>query len=95
MSLIVFDYTCTNCGNVESDKFVQRSEMDQVHCDECDYLMSRLPAAPHLDWDSLAMGSSASPEAIAHWVRKHQKQKAKEEKSLREHGDYGPRPGAD
>jgi len=40
------------------------------------------------------MGESASPEAIARFDTMHKKQKAKEEKTYADHGDYGPAPGA-
>lgn len=41
--------------------------------------MSILPCAPNLDWDSLAMGDSASPEAISHWEKK-KAEKAEQER---------------
>ena len=46
MSFITFDYQCTNCGRVGINKFVRRSEMDDVECDQCSALMKRLPAGP-------------------------------------------------
>ncbi len=47
------------------------------------------------DWIGLAQGASASPEAIERFDRMHKQQAAKESKSLKEHGDYGPSPGGD
>ena len=44
-------------------------------------------------WSRLAMGDSASPEAIDRFERMHKQQKAKEDKTYAEHGDYGPAPG--
>jgi hypothetical protein len=43
------------------------------------------------------MGSQpgAPTTAIDKFERMHKEQRAKEEKSLLTHGDYGPRPGAD
>jgi putative FmdB family regulatory protein len=46
MSLITFDYTCTNCDHFEKDALVQRSVMDNVDCPKCGALMKRLPAGP-------------------------------------------------
>lgn len=40
------------------------------------------------------MGEGASPEAIKKFEKMRREQRAKEEKSQREHGDYGPSPGA-
>jgi hypothetical protein len=56
--------------------------------------MKRLPACPKIDWDALAKGDSASPEAIAHFDRKHKQQAAKEAKAKLDHGDYGKAPGS-
>lgn len=94
MSYIVYDYTCPACTYKLDDHFVKRANMDSVECPECGENMRRLPSVPNLDWDSLAMGDSASPEAISHWERKHKQRKAQEAKSKAEHGDYGPAAGA-
>lgn len=48
-------------------------------CPSCGNTMSILPCAPNLDWDSLAMGDSASPEAISHWEKK-KAEKAEQER---------------
>jgi len=95
MAFLVFDYKCENCGNEVIGKVVRSEEKDDVHCNAChEALMTRQVSAPKLDWDSLARGENASPEAIRHFDKKRKQQRAKEEKSMREHGDYGPRPGA-
>jgi hypothetical protein len=41
------------------------------------------------------MGDTASPEAINRFERSRKQQRDKEEKSLRENGDYGAAPGSD
>ena len=94
MSFVVHDYKCHSCNIYELDAFVRRSEMHEVPCPECGGNMSILPCAPNLDWDSLAMGENPSPEALAHWQRKRKQQQVKEEKTKRDHGDYGKAPGA-
>jgi hypothetical protein len=50
--------------------------------------------AAKLDYGSMAMGESAGTTAIDRFERQHKEQRAKEEKSLREHGDYGRAPGS-
>lgn len=88
---ILHDYRCS-CGKV-SEHFV-RPEETQVLC-ECGQMADRvILKAPSPDWLSLAQGDSASPEAIDKFEKMHKKQAAKENESLDNHGDYGPRPGA-
>ncbi len=95
MAFLVFDYKCPSCGHEEIGKVVKSHEKDDVNCPACSKdMMQRQVAAPNLDWDSLARGENASPEAIRHFNKKRKQQREKETKSMREHGDYGPRPGA-
>ena len=54
--------------------------MHEQSCPSCDNTMAILPCAPNIDWDTLAMGDSASPEAIAHFDRKHREKAAQEKK---------------
>ena len=79
---IVYDFRCTDCTLVE-ERFVNRSDVDKQVC-ECGGPMKRLVCAPHLDWDSFD-----SPEAIRHFERTHKEKRLQEEKSYRDHGDYG------
>lgn len=92
--MILHDYRCTKCGT-EQERFCKQDEihLDCVKCGEVAYRV--ILKAPQPDWAGLAMGDSASPEAISHFERTHKQQRAKEEKSLRENGDYGPAPGSD
>ena len=95
MSFLVFDYRCSACGMLHKDKFVKSSEKELQPCDECKGTMTIVHTeACNLDWDSLAMGDSASPEAIRHFDKKRIDRAAKESKTYREHGDYGVRPGS-
>jgi putative FmdB family regulatory protein len=87
------DFECIKCGHI-AEHFVYGN--DPVECVSCGAATKRVflvAAKPH--WAALAMGNSASPEAIARFDRVHRQQKAKEDKSYETHGDYGPRPGAD
>lgn len=79
MSFIRHDYKCFFCLHTEPDMFVRKSEMHHQGCPNCGNNMSILPCAPKVDWDALAMGDSASPEAIRHWEKK-KRQKLEQEK---------------
>ena len=79
---IKHDYKCFGCGHIELDVFLRRSEMHEYPCPECGDNMSILPCAPNLDWDALAMGSGASPEAVSHFERKRKQQKREEKQQL-------------
>lgn len=90
--MILHDYECELCSKVE-EHFV-KSDTEVVECGYCDGNAHKIYlqlAKPH--WSALAQGDSASPEAINRFERSHKQQKAKEEKSYNEHGDYGPAPG--
>ena len=43
----------------------------------------------------MALQEWATETSLKHFERIHQQQKAKEEKSFRDHGDYGKAPGSD
>jgi hypothetical protein len=92
--MILHDFRCEACGLV-SEHLIE-SNVTVIQCSECHGNATRVfkqLAKPH--WLALAQGDSASPEAIDRFERMHKQQKAKEDKSWDEHGDYGPRPGAD
>jgi putative FmdB family regulatory protein len=89
-----YEYTCPNCGH-EQDVWCKVSERKDQPCEECGEILSqrvRTPAQPH--WTSLAMGSSASPEALKRFDKMRRQQAARESKTYAEHGDYGKAPGS-
>lgn len=89
-----YNFTCPACGH-KDDIFCKVSERQDQTCGECGEPTNqvvRTPPQPH--WTSLAMGENASPEAIKMFNKMRREQKAKEEKTFREHGDYGKAPGA-
>lgn len=89
-----YEYTCPSCGH-EEDIFCKVSVRKDQTCSECGNAtrqVVRTPAQPH--WTSLAMGAGASPEAIKKFETMRRDQKAREEKTMREHGDYGKAPGS-
>ena len=88
----LYDYRCPE-GHIH--EHLVPSDVRTVKCDTCGEEAPRVYltlAKPH--WSALAQGDSASPEAISHFERAHKQQAAKEQKSLDNHDDYGPRPGA-
>jgi hypothetical protein len=94
MSWIVIDTECPDCGHRDED-MIRRGSTDPLVCKACNGVTRRVPSAPKVDWDALAQGEGASPEAIRHFERKHKQQTEREKKIHAEHGDYGSRPGAD
>jgi hypothetical protein len=95
MSFLVFDYRCGGCGVLELGRFVRASEKDEQPCEGCKGSMTIVHTqAAHLDWDGLAKGSSASPEAIRHFHKKRKDRATKEGSTYREHGDYGKPAGS-
>ncbi len=91
-----YEYRCEACGNVHEDlvKIAQRD--DPQDCRNCDGTATRaLITPPRIDWLSMVDSPSAGPESIDRYDRMCRQQKEKELKSFKEHGDYGPRPGAD
>ena len=88
----LYDHRCPE-GHVT--EHFHPSDVDTVKCPVCDLEAPRVYltlAKPN--WLALAQGSSASPEAIDRFEKMHKQQADKEAKSLENHGDYGPRPGA-
>lgn len=90
-----YNYVCEKC-ETEEDRFILKiSERQEQKCGECgERLTQVIRQAPAPHWTSLAMGDSASPEAINKFEKMRREQRSKEEKSKREHGDYGKSPGA-
>ena len=89
-----YDYRCPNCG-ASDERFVKVTERLHQYCGECESLLTQVilkAPAPH--WSSLAMGDSASPEAIKKFESMRREQRAREEKIYNEHGDYGKAPGS-
>lgn len=90
--MIIHDFRCPR-GHV-TEHFVTSGTLTQTcECGETSHLV--ILFAPKLDYGHMAQGESAPTTAIDKFEKMHKDQRAKEEKSFREHGDYGPRPGAD
>ena len=89
-----YEYKCETCETY-FERFVPASKRKDQVCEECGNTGKQVILhAPQPHWTSLAMGDSASPEAIKKFETMRRDQKAKEDKSMREHGDYGKSPGS-
>jgi len=92
MSKKLYDFECPLGHRFEA--LVEYDERE-IFC-ECEAaLATRVFPAPRIDRSHIALSASASPESIAHFDRVHRERKAIEEKSMREHGDYGKAAGSD
>ena len=87
---ILHDFECDSGHTFE--QFVKASDTS-VPCQEpgCKKSARRVYLqAPKLDWAGMAQGSNAGPEFIDRFEKIHRKETARQDKILREHGDYGP-----
>lgn len=92
--MIIHDYRCIECGLTE-ERYCKSTDK-VLKCNRCDGAAKRvILKAPNPDWTGLAMGDNASPEAINRFERSRKQQREKEERSLKENGDYGSAPGSD
>ena len=84
-----FEFKCPDCG-ADFDRFCKIAEREETVHEGCVSIAKQVIRTNcSLNWTSLAMGSSASPEAISHFDKMHKDQAAKEAKSKKDHGDYG------
>jgi hypothetical protein len=85
---VLFDFQCVN-GHV-SEHFVS-SGTDSVDCPNCgDPARKVYLVAPRLDWYGMACQPNAGPEFEARFAKMHDRETRRQEKILKEHGDYGP-----
>jgi putative FmdB family regulatory protein len=92
--MILFDFKCSECDHTFEE--LVKSATRQIPCPLCEGTAYRvLLRPPRIDWLSMGAQRNASPEAIDRWERLHREQAIIEQKAEQDHGDYGPRPGAD
>lgn len=85
---VLHDFQCS-CGHTFED-FI-RSTDTTAPCPSCEGSAERVfLKAPNLDWAGMAQGANAGPEFIDRFDKVHRRETARQEKILREHGDYGP-----
>jgi putative FmdB family regulatory protein len=87
------DFHCTDCDRI-FEEFTD-SAMTHIPCPQCSAPARRILSAVRIDRSAIALTAGASPESIAHFDRLHQQRKIIEEKTFKEHGDYGKAPGSD
>lgn len=90
----IYDYRCHNCGNeFEGMSTIAQRDNPRI-CHKCgSWALKVITTPPKVDWLNMAY-TGESPEFADHLARRCKQQKEKEEKSIRDHGDYGPAPGA-
>lgn len=91
--LMIFDFKCTKCDRISEDLVNPGTYWTQ--CPHCLANAQRILSPVRIDKTRLALTNGASPESISHFDRIHRQRKAIEEKTMAEHGDYGPMPGSD
>lgn len=86
--MILHDFQCDS-GHVSEHRV--SSDTTSVPCPACQNPARRVYLTPpKLDWEGMAQGENAGPEFIDRWDRVRRKETERQEKILREHGDYGP-----
>jgi hypothetical protein len=85
----IHDFRCRTCKTVH-DALVKADEILHT-CQKCNYMADReFLKTPSLNYLAMGTQKHVSPEFQERFDKLHRDQKAKEEKSLKEHGDYGP-----
>lgn len=86
-----FSYKC-ELGHYH-DHFGERDESRT--CPKCGGATKRVvTSAPRVDWLGMGAQKNAGPEFVDRWEKMHKDRKAYEERTEKEHGDYGPAAGA-
>lgn len=91
--LILFDFRCTKCEHV-FEELVKPGEY-WTQCPRCGSNAQRQMSTPRIDRTRIALTNNASPESIAHFERIHKQRTEKENRTFKEHGDYGKPAGGD
>jgi putative FmdB family regulatory protein len=88
----IHDFRCTECNHVH-EALVHWKDKER-ECPECGNVARRVfLKLPELSYLTMGAQKHVSPEFQSRFDKMHRDQKAKEEKSLKEHGDYGPSHG--
>lgn len=90
------DFRCTGCSHVHTE--IVRWDEETYECPECGNESVRVfLKAPKPNWLAMGAQKNVSPEFEERFDRLHKKQKEKEEKFEREHGEgeyYNRMPGS-
>ena len=86
--MILHDFECPS-GHVT--ELSVESGTASVACPKCGSPAERVYLTPpKLDWLGMAQGANAGPEFIDRFAKVHERETRRQERILREHGDYGP-----
>lgn len=92
--MILYDFKCPECAQIFEE--LVKAGVNTAPCPECKATACKVMLKPpRIDWMGMGSQASASPEFIDRFEKVHKQQARIEEAREREHGDYGPRPGAD
>jgi putative FmdB family regulatory protein len=91
--LILYDFRCKTCGHEFEE--LAKPDVFRLSCPKCSETALRIISAPQINRTAMALQDGATESSVRYFERSHQQQRAKEEKSFREHGDYGKSPGSD
>jgi putative FmdB family regulatory protein len=84
----IHDFRCP-AGHVH--EALVKADEDSQECPECGNLAERVYLkAPTLNYLAMGTQENVSPEFQRKFDKMHNDEKAKEERSLEVHGDYGP-----
>lgn len=85
----IHDFRCTSCNHVH--EALVHWKVEQRECPECGKDARRVfLKLAGLNYLEMGAQKHVSPEFQDRFDKLHRSQKAKEEKSLEDHGDYGP-----
>jgi putative FmdB family regulatory protein len=91
--LILFQFGCLACGN--SFEELTKPADYWSKCPKCGANARREITPVRIDKTRMACTAGATETSIKHFDRVHKQRKAIEEKSFRDHGDYGKPAGCD
>jgi putative FmdB family regulatory protein len=84
-----YDFRC-NAGHVHEELMKWEDLPNGSVCPECGtHAKQVILTTPKLNYLAMGAQENVSPEFQKKWDKMHTDQKAKEEKSLEAHGDYG------
>lgn len=92
MKLLMFDFLCPTHGLFED---MVNPSTHSAPCPKCKTPASRQISPVRIDKTSMALSSGATPTSIDHFERVHRQRRAIEDRTFREHGDYGSAAGSD
>lgn len=90
---ILYDWRCKRCYHEFEE--LAKSDVFQIQCPKCSEKALRIISCPRVNKTAMALQDGATETSIRYFERIHKQQKAKEERSFREHGDYGKSSGSD